>query len=193
MNIQLGRASATVVSLAISDHVLRDLWTYSLVTTDEISGIGEVHGPPANLQIKAPLHLLKQKGNFVNTELDVGEIASLVEQYILTGKDPEVLRFWYHSHGMHDTYFSSQDRITIQKLSAGMPVCVAGVVNHKGNSQWQVILNETITCEFSLKIPGNKPTEEEISRASQVVTPILRKLPVSKLTYSTPSWGDLAW
>ena len=172
MNHHIGRASATSVTLAISDQLLRELWVYSLATDREISGIGEVHGPASNLLITTPLHLLKQQGNYVKTVLDIDEVLALLEQYIMTGKDPETLRFWYHSHAYHPAFFSEQDHATIRKLSAMMPVCVAGVVNHRGDSAWEVIIENAVTYSFSLTIPGVRPTKAE----TDLVHPYLDKI-----------------
>src|SRR3990167_9676417 len=172
MNHHIGRVSATTVSLSISDQLLRELWIYSLAVDREISGIGEVHGSPSNLLVTAPMHLLKQQGNYVKTVLDINEVMALLEQYITTGKDPETLCFWYHSHAYHPSFFSEQDHATIRKLSAMMPVCVAGVVNHRGDSAWEVIIENAVTYSFSLTIPGVRPTKAE----TDLVHPYLDKI-----------------
>ena len=177
MNHHIGRASGITVSLAISEQLLRELWVYSFAVDREISGIGEVHGPASNLLITDPIHLLKQQGNFVNTILDIDEVLRLLERYITTGKDPETLRFWYHSHSYHPAFFSEQDRATIRKLSAMMPVCVVGVVNHEGDSAWEVVIENSVTYSFTLKIPGERPTKTETDRIRPHIDKVFTPLP----------------
>ena len=192
MQMHIGRASVSC-AISIDSHFLRDLWCYSCASHQEISGIGEVHGPPIDLQVRAPLHLLKQKGNVVNTTLDVKDVARLVEEHALSGKDPEVLRFWFHSHALHPVFFSERDHDTLKKLSAFMPVCVAGVVNHQGRSAWEVILDGTITCAFELRIPGPPPTRQEIEHAAQQVLPVLSSLPPLHKEFPYARWEDCTW
>lgn len=193
MNIELSKC---IFRITIPDSFLRRLWILSRASWIEISGIGEVevrrqlpNPEEQEIVIRPVLHLIPQSGNFVNTVLNTKDIAQMLIHHVAAGKDPELLRFWYHSHINMPVFFSEQDEATLDQLARNMPLVVAAVFNHFGDSQWRIVLENKIVIAFNYFISGALPSKSEIAQAKEELDPLVTYLEPTSLDKNekTPS------
>lgn len=175
---------AVSVSLSIDQPFLRELWSLcKALPYSEVSGYGEVHrARGTGLHIPNVLHVPPQTVSAGHTTFmanestrGMGDLADIVHEYIVASRDPDPakrkdpswLRFWFHSHAMHAAFFSSTDENTIAKLAEETEpmLFVAGVMNHRGQSCWRVVINHVhITMDYDLEGLDPSPAEIESAR-----------------------------
>ncbi len=163
--------------VTISEPAARKLWTYTCAAQGEISGIGEVEWDDTSIRIADIMHFLPQKGSDASKYLD-------------QGKSWKRLRFWFHTHGDMDAFFSYTDDSTIEKLSQRFPdLFVAGVFNKRGKTRWRIVLNGE-EHDFEYRLPGEPPTEEELGEIRPEVNLIVKHMTWREkfFSFETDEW-----
>ena len=96
----------------------------------EVSGLGTVIPHEDGLLIEE-VFLLRQKCTGSNTELDDEAVAALLVELDAQGIDTGAVRFWWHSHGSMQSFWSATDDSCIEGL-ANSSLTVSLVTNqHK--------------------------------------------------------------
>ena len=98
----------------------------------EISGMGTVELlKDRNAYLVTDIKLIKQTVTGTTTDLDEEATAIALYEHAISGKAGEFC-FWWHSHVNMQTFWSSTDIDTIEKLG-GSGLCVATVHNKSGS------------------------------------------------------------
>lgn len=114
----------------ISTDAWRRMWAYVDEYPLEIGGLGEAHLRGTDIYIPKIVLLPKTTGTLINTDATEGA-ADLVYQMIQADEDPSVLRFWWHSHGPQQVYWSGDDIETIRSWGDEQAsLFVSCVMNH---------------------------------------------------------------
>ncbi|HTM68766.1 MAG TPA: hypothetical protein VL426_05720 [Candidatus Binatia bacterium] len=116
-------------NVIIPEAVWKRLMAYILACPMEVGGIGSVELVGGSLII-TDVFLLEQEVTPVKTLLDGKAVRKFVTEWVRQGKDPEVLRFWWHSHADMPVFWSEIDMRTINEMSRDNYL-VSLVGNHK--------------------------------------------------------------
>ena len=108
----------------------RKMMFYTKHATGEISGLGVVEEVSGGLWVK-DVFITKQKATGVSVDVDPQHLSDIVYQKIRGGdiNFASKLRLWWHSHVHMDTFHSSTDRDTVQKMGANCPYLLSVVTN----------------------------------------------------------------
>jgi hypothetical protein len=110
----------------------RKIRAYADLCNNEISALGSVR-VDGNRIIVEDLHLFEQTVSSASTVLAPGDISKFICEYIKMGKDPSVLKFWWHSHVNMNTFWSGTDLDTINGFSSEWLLSM--VCNKKGEAK----------------------------------------------------------
>ena len=102
----------------------------------EVSGLGTVVPQNRDLLIEQ-VYLLKQQCTGSHTELDDQAVAALLVQLDANGVDTGAVRFWWHSHGDMQSFWSSTDDSCIAGL-ANDSFLVSLVSNKRGQDRVRI-------------------------------------------------------
>lgn len=91
----------------------------------EIGGLGEVELRGDRL-IVTDLFLIAQWGTPSETELDPQHISSFLSQCLAQGRDPALIRVWWHSHAEADVHWSLTDQNTIKSFLGDYLISIVG-------------------------------------------------------------------
>lgn len=98
-------------TLVFSPQAAEKLRLYVDLCPYEISGLGEVEILPDRFLVR-DLHLLKQRCYHAYTELLPDDLARFLIAFVEQGKDPAILKLWWHSHGEMELFWSPIDDYT---------------------------------------------------------------------------------
>jgi hypothetical protein len=104
---------------------------YTNLAAGEVSGLGTVEEFDGGFLV-TDLFLPKQTCSPGGTDLDQESVATLIMELDQAGKDPGALRFWWHSHGNLDVFWSGTDEQCINNLANGDYV-LSLVTNKRGD------------------------------------------------------------
>ena len=82
----------------------------------EVSGLGTVIPHDDGLSVQE-VYLLEQQCSGSHTELDDGAVAALLVNLDAKGVDTGAVRFWWHSHGTMQSFWSATDDSCIEGLA----------------------------------------------------------------------------
>jgi len=102
----------------------------------EVSGLGTV-GPHGDGLLVKEVYLLEQRCTGSHTELDDEAVAALLVDLDAQGIDTCAVRFWWHSHGGMQSFWSSTDDSCIEGL-ANDNYTVSLVTNKRGQDRVRV-------------------------------------------------------
>lgn len=105
------------LEIVFAHPAYRKIRAYTDLCNNEISALGSVR-VDGNRIIVEDLHLFAQTVSGTSTVLAPGDISKFICEYIKMGKDPSVLKFWWHSHVNMGTFWSGTDLNTIDGFSA---------------------------------------------------------------------------
>ena len=91
----------------------------------EIGGLGEVE-LRGDRFIVTDLFLIAQWGTPSETELDPQHISSFLAERLAQGKDPALIRVWWHSHAEADVHWSLTDQKTIKGFLGDYLISIVG-------------------------------------------------------------------
>lgn len=101
----------------IVPEAYNQLFAYILSCQEEISGLGKVE-VKNNFLIIPQVFIVKQKCNREKTDITQGASDFLYE-LIKNGGDPSKIKFWWHSHGDDEVFWSKEDLKTIENWGFG--------------------------------------------------------------------------
>lgn len=127
------KLSATRPTLFLAPEVDQRIRHWAAIASGEMSCLGMADAVDGGFLV-AKVFLLHQTCGQAETEMDQAAVARLLAELDASGEDVSRLRFWQHSHGSIQTFFSSQDEATIRSLS-NQDWTLSLVVNKAGSQQ----------------------------------------------------------
>lgn len=103
-------------TLYIKDDVYRRLMLYTDLCRYEISALGCVTRVGGTFVVDE-LHLLDQQVTAGSTDLSTDGVSTFLYEYVKAGKDPERIKFWWHSHAHMGAFWSGTDEATIERFN----------------------------------------------------------------------------
>lgn len=137
---------AACPKVVIPEAVWKRLMAYVLACPMEVGGIGSVELVGSTL-IVTDVFLLEQEVTPVKTLLDGPAVRKFVTEWVRQGKDPEVLRFWWHSHADMPVFWSEIDMRTIREMSRDNYL-VSLVGNHKLQTRTRITSSQPFPFAF---------------------------------------------
>jgi hypothetical protein len=125
------KIKADAIRLFLLPEVEERIRHYTALAQGEISGLGIIEEDDRGFLV-TDLFLPAQSCSNAGTEIDQEAIATLLLELDRSGRDPGALRFWWHSHGTMDTFWSGTDEQCIQNLANGDYV-LSLVTNKRGH------------------------------------------------------------
>lgn len=167
------------------------LWLYIDAARQEISGLGRVVQRGNDLEV-VEVFLLKQRSNGSETTLDDAAIASLIGTLGDQGIDTAELRFWWHSHGESEVYFSPQDERTINAFGAYNDWFLSMVGNRRGELRFRLDIFEPFRIPADdLAYRIRYATPGEVKRAIQAEVKENVRRPRRRKRRSPPNAGAI--
>ena len=115
----------------------------------EVSGLGTVIAQDGGALLIEQVFLVDQECTGSHTELDDEAVAQLLVQLDAEGIDTGTVRFWWHSHGTMQSYWSSTDTACIAGL-ANDAFTVSMVSNKAGEDRLRVDLFQPFHATFDM-------------------------------------------
>jgi len=131
---------AACPKVVIPEAVWKKLMAYILACPMEVGGIGSVQ-IAGNSLIVTDVFLIEQEVTPVKTLLDRPAIRRFVTEWVRQGGDPEVLKFWWHSHAEMPVFWSEIDMRTIRALSEEGGYVLSLVGNHRLETRTRITSN----------------------------------------------------
>ena len=125
------KLTAEDIRLYLLPEVEERIRHYTDLAASEVSGLGTVEEFEGGFLV-TDLFLPKQTCSPGGTELDQDSVATLIMELDEAGKDAGTLRFWWHSHGNLNTFWSHTDEECINNLANGDYV-LSMVTNKRGH------------------------------------------------------------
>ena len=126
------KMTAEDIRLYLLPEVEERIRHYTRLAAGEVSGLGTVEEFDGGFLV-TDLFLPKQSCSPGGTELDQESVATLIMELDQDGKDSGSLRFWFHSHGNLDVFWSHTDEACINNLANGDYV-LSLVTNKRGHT-----------------------------------------------------------
>jgi len=126
------KITAEDIRLFLLPEVEERMRHYTNLAAGEVSGLGTVEQFDGGFLV-TDLFLPKQSCSPGGTELDQESVATLIMDLDEAGADAGSLRFWWHSHGALDVFWSRTDEECIDNLANGDYV-LSLVTNKKGHT-----------------------------------------------------------
>ncbi len=126
------KMTAEDVRLFLLPEVEERMRHYAQLAPGEVSGLGTVEEFDGGFLV-TDLFLPKQTCSAGGTELDGESVATLIMELDQAGQDSGTLRFWWHSHGDLDVFWSGTDEACIDNLANGDYV-LSLVTNRRGRT-----------------------------------------------------------
>jgi len=124
------KISAEQIRLYLLPEVEERLRHYTRLAPGEVSGLGHVEEVDGGFMV-TDLFLPAQSCSSGGTELRAESVATLILTLDGAGVDAGRLRFWWHSHGSLDAFWSLTDEQCISNLANGDYV-ISLVTNKRG-------------------------------------------------------------
>ena len=125
------KLTAEDIRLYLLPEVEERMRHYTELATGEVSGLGTVEEFDGGFLV-TDIFLPKQSCSPAGTELDQDSVATLIMELDQAGSDAGSLRFWWHSHGNLDAFWSNTDEACIMSLANGDYV-LSLVTNKRGH------------------------------------------------------------
>ena len=132
--------------LKIPEKVWKKLRAYIDACPVEVGGLGTVELIDGDLVV-TDVFLLEQEVDFARTDLDPEAVAGFVTAWIRQGRDHNLLRFWWHSHGDMGVGWSDTDHATIDRLAAG-----TYLVSYVGNRRGEALVRLSMRHPVNLAV-----------------------------------------
>jgi hypothetical protein len=125
------KLTADDIRLYLLPEVEERMRHYTNLAAGEVSGLGTVEQFDGGFLV-TDIFLPRQECSQGGTELDQESVATLLMELDNAGQDPGALKFWWHSHGGLDTFWSRTDEECIDNLANG-DYLLSLVTNKRGN------------------------------------------------------------
>lgn len=134
-DIKLEVKANVILPLEIYNKML----TYTKLIDTEINGMGLVEQLNlTNFKI-TEIFLLKQNVTGGSCDIEQNSMVKLAERLIEEGKNPGMLRFWWHSHPKMGTFWSAVDENTGREFG-GSEYFISIVINQEGKMKCKINL-----------------------------------------------------
>jgi len=193
------KITAEDIRLYLLPQVEERIRHYTDLAAGEVSGLGTVEEFDGGFLV-TDLFLPKQTCFPGGTDLDQDSVATLIMELDQTGKDVGTLRFWWHSHGSLDVFWSGTDEECINNLANGDYV-LSLVTNKRGQvlarldifRPVRVVVDEVSVSVRSrgqsLRDQCRREVEERVDNIPAPFSPAIG-FP-GRPPELLPSWGDM--
>ncbi len=148
------------ISIVLSEEVYNKIVAYTNLLSSEITGLGLVEKFSNNIFKVTELYLPKQTVSGTQCELDDIAVCKLMDKIVAEGKNPSMLRFWWHSHNSMGCGWSTTDEDTGKKF-AGKEYLISLVSAHGGKMKAKMNIYNPIEVELDdIKILVECPKQE---------------------------------
>ena len=162
------------------------MMTYVKMVNSEINGLGLVEKTgDATFKI-TEIYLLDQKVTGAYCDIDGLSFTKLMEKLIEEGKNPSMIRFWWHSHNTMGTFWSTTDEETGKKF-AGSEYFISLVACHNGDMRARINIYQPVAIEIDnikILIENPLPDENIISECKTDIEKCVKKEETPILSYS---------
>jgi len=163
----------------------------------EISGLGEAVLIEDNVFYIKNVFILPQTVSAASTYLAVPAVGQFLTQLIQEGRDPELIKVWWHSHADMGCFWSSIDDSTIEKFKNEWMIAIVG--NHHGEYKVRVDLYSPVRVvidDLQLEVVVDDPDEEmraevEAEIAAKVIQAPLP--PAVGFNWRKSKWTEGTW
>jgi len=147
----------------IAEEVYRKLRMYADLCNSEISALGCATYKNGNFTVDE-IYLFEQTVTSGSTDISTGAVSKFLYEHIRSGKDPERIKFWWHSHAKMGVFWSATDEGTITRFNNGW--MLSTVSNKQGNHLVRLDIYEplhlTLNLPFEIVYNTNPDDCEEI-------------------------------
>jgi hypothetical protein len=183
------------LGLVLPTEAWTRIMTWVDLARDEVSGLGLVDpvtcgGKVVSYRV-ASVHLLEQVCSVAHTELDEEAVGKLMYELAVAGEDPSRLRFWWHSHGDGQPFWSSTDERTIETFGATAEWYVSMVVNRRGHYDARVDLfggDWRVVTPLVVEVEGDEVADVETECTDEFLAKVEEG--DSLLEVPTSAWRD---
>ena len=158
--------SAEEIEVVLPLHIHLKMMAYVKMVDSEINGLGLVEKVGSASFRITEIYLLDQKVSGASCDIDNLAFTKLMEKLIAEGKNPSMIRFWWHSHNTMGTGWSTTDEKTGKKF-AGSEYLISLVAAHNGDMRARINIYQPVEIEVdNIKIiienpiPDNNIIEE---------------------------------
>ncbi len=152
--------------------------TYVMLAKGEISGMGIVRNIRRGVLLIEDLYIFEQECTMADTILNRRKIGEFVTDMIIAGKDPSVLRLWWHSHANMDVFWSVTDDGTISGF----------------NNEWMLSLVTNFAGDVLCRIDAFAPVQttaletrfQVLLEAPELLLASLRREVAAKVVFIEP-------
>lgn len=170
----------TEPQLTFAPDAWRKLARYAQLCPFEIGGLGELV-VTATGYLVTDIHLVRQDVNDIATRLDGDAVNRRIEDLVDAGRDPGVLRLWWHSHAREATFWSGEDEETISLFrNDGM---LSLVTNHELRMLARFDRYDPRTTEWvwvDRPAPLADPEPAEAAAIRRAIAEAVRYVPVAR-------------
>lgn len=130
------RLRASCPKVAVPEKVWKRLLAYIEACPMEVGGLGTIEWRDGKLVV-TDVFLLEQEVTNVKTLLDPAAVHRFLNAWVRDGKDPALLKFWWHSHADMSVFWSEMDMATIRQFTQE-DWLVSLVGNHKRETRTRI-------------------------------------------------------
>lgn len=148
------------------------------LTTAEVSGLGLARQIGNDILVEEIL-LFKQTVTSAETAIDIDVLAEYITDLMESNSDLSLVKLWWHSHCKMATFWSDQDKKTIELLGANTDWYLSIVGNQEGEYLCRLDLFKPFRVEIpvELKILQLTADSEEIKRIRQEISTLVTIAP----------------
>lgn len=113
-------------ALRATDRAWEKLWLYIRLAEGEVGGLASVEPAGQHDFLMTDCFLIEQRATDVDTELAPAATSRFLLTYLEAGRDPGLLRLWWHSHARESVFWSTDDERTIDHFGGESLVSLVG-------------------------------------------------------------------
>lgn len=113
-------------ALRLAPAAWEKLWLYIRLAQGEVGGLATVEPDGAHDFLMTECFLIEQRATDVDTELDPAATSRFLLDFVAVGRDPGLLRLWWHSHARESVFWSTDDERTIDHFGGESLVALVG-------------------------------------------------------------------
>lgn len=161
------KASIRDAKILINKNCWDAMFGWCKAADCEVSGLGLVRNKDGIFYVY-DVWLPKQTGSSATTDLDPGSIDWLMRKCHEEKKPLEDIRFWWHTHYNFNTFFSSTDVATCERLvGSSAEWTVALVLNQRGEYKGRVDIMKPMRIgveDMPVEIESTEPDRMDVYR-----------------------------
>jgi hypothetical protein len=172
------KLSAEQVRLFLLPEVEERMRHYTRLARGEVSGLGLVEEFDGGFLV-TDLFLPKQECSASSTTLCDEAVATLLLELDRSGRDPAQLKFWFHSHGSMNVFWSNTDQECIEDLANG-DYLLSLVTNKRGDmlARLDIYKPARVTVD-DVSVSVRSRGESQLETCQKEIQEKVKDLPVS--------------